>query len=215
MTDEQKYELYKQVIKWGGIAIICSVVLVLFKPSLSSLIDRAEEVKVTAGKDFELAIKAGINIAQAEVRRSGKVLSESDVTTIAEDAQKVDVEKLSEKTILWVDDNPTNNIHEINAFKQLGIDVISVGSGDEAVQIIKNQSVDVIVSDFKRANDPRYAGYGLLHELKNLGKHIPYVIYSVSTTPKYRADARKQGAVDQTSRAVELFSAVMSSLVNG
>jgi DNA-binding NtrC family response regulator len=80
---------------------------------------------------------------------------------------------------------------------------------------MSNNNVDVVISDFKRANDPRYAGYGLLDELKAMGKMIPYIIYSASTTPEYRADAKSRGAVDQTNRAAELFSAVISSLVSG
>lgn len=92
--------------------------------------------------------------------------------------------------------------------------MITVTNGDEAVDTIKNKNVDVIISDFKRANDPRYAGYGLLSELQNLQKQIPYIIYSGSTTDEYRDDARKQGAVDQTNRPLELFSAVITSLVN-
>jgi len=89
MIEEQKYGLYKQIIKWAGIAIICSIVLVLFQPSSTRLIDRAEEVKVTAGEDFAIAIKAGINIAQAEAKRSGAELSEAEVTRIAEEAKKL------------------------------------------------------------------------------------------------------------------------------
>jgi hypothetical protein len=118
MTNEQKHEFYKQLIKWIVIGVICIVALILFKPSLMGLIDRTKEVKVSKG-DIEVVIKAGINLAQAEAKRSGGALSDSEVSQIAKDANKIDIKYLHEKTILWVDDNPGNNTYEINAFRQL------------------------------------------------------------------------------------------------
>lgn len=214
MTSETKHQLYMQLVKWISITVVIVAVLVVFKPALMRLIDRTDEVQFKKG-DIEFVIKAGIELAQAEAKRSGEPLTEEEISNIAKDAQKTDISKIHEKTILWVDDIPSNNKYEINAFRQLGINVVTVANGQEALDFINVNTVDVIISDFKRPSDPRFAGYGLFDELKQKGKSIPYVIYSGGTNPQYRADSMSRGLVDQTNRAAELYSAVMSSLVNG
>ncbi len=214
MNSENKHQLYMQSIKWASIAVVVVVALIVFKPAFMRLIDRTKEVQFKKG-DVEVVIKAGIELAQAEAKRSGGPLTEGEISQIAEDVQKTNISKINEKTILWVDDIPSNNRNEINAFQQVGINVVTVPNGEDALAYINKNKTDVIISDFKRANDPRFAGYGLFDELKKQGKNIPYIIYSADTAPKYRADSKSRGLVDQTNRAVELFSAVMSSLVNG
>jgi hypothetical protein len=128
---EEKSEFYKHVIKWGSIVIISSVLLVLLGPSLVKLLDRTEELKVTVPGGGELVVKAVKDLAAAESKKIGRELSDPEAKAIAEQLQKVDVADLSQKTVLWIDDdNPTNNIDEIRAFNRLGINVIAVQSGD-------------------------------------------------------------------------------------
>jgi CheY-like chemotaxis protein len=214
MNSENKHQLNMHLIKWGFIAVVVVAVLIVFKPALMRFIDRTGEVQIKKG-DIEVVIKAGIELAKAEARRSGGPLTDEEISEIAEEANKTNISKIHEKTILWVDDTPSNNRYEIKAFQQIGINVVTVANGEEALNYITKNKVDVIISDFKRANDPRFAGYGLFDELKQQDKNIPYVIYSASSNPQYRADSKSRGLIDQTNRAVELFSAVMSSIVNG
>ncbi len=202
-------------IKWIVIGVVLISGMLIFKPALMSMIERTTDVQVStdAKGNISLKVKAALQIAEAENHRSGVPLTDIEVDKIAEETEKIEVQKLNQKLVLWVDDTPSNNKYEISAFRQLGISVQTITNGSEAIEKLRNENVSVVISDFKRPNDPRYGGYGLLDEMKSQGINVPFVIYSAETTPQYRADSISRGAVDQTNRASELYSAVLSSII--
>ncbi len=202
-------------IKWIVIGVVLISGMLIFKPALMSMIERTTDVQVStdAKGNISLKVKAALQIAEAENHRSGVPLTDIEVDKIAEETEKIEVQKLNQKLVLWVDDTPSNNKYEISAFRQLGISVQTITNGSEAIEKLRNENVSVVISDFKRPNDPRYGGYGLLDEMKSQGINVPFVIYSAETTPQYRSDSISRGAVDQTNRASELYSAVLSSII--
>jgi CheY-like chemotaxis protein len=114
-------------------------------------------------------------------------------------------------TILWVDDKPANNLHERKAIEALGVTFISVTSTEEALEMLKRQSFDAIISDMSRPSDEQ-AGYTLLDKLRASGDRTPYIIYAGSRNPEHREEARRRGAVGCTNRPDELFEMVLSAL---
>lgn len=66
--------------------------------------------------------------------------------------------RAGDAVILWVDDRPNGNRFERQSMEALGIRFVNVVSTDEALERLKNQSFDVIISDMKRPGDDR-AGY--------------------------------------------------------
>jgi CheY-like chemotaxis protein len=113
--------------------------------------------------------------------------------------------------ILWVDDRPNNNVHERQALEALGVTFVLATSTEEALDAIKRQSFDVIISDMGRPPDSQ-AGYTLLDRLRGNGDRTPFIIYAGSRAPEHRAEARRRGAIGCTNRPDELFEMTLSAL---
>lgn len=113
-----------------------------------------------------------------------------------------------------MDDKPSNNEHERQALEAVGVSFVLATSTDEALEKLKRQSFDAIISDMARPPDPQ-AGYTLLDKLRASGDRTPFVIYAGSRSPEHRAEARRRGAVGCTNRPDELFEMVLSALGRG
>jgi response regulator RpfG family c-di-GMP phosphodiesterase len=83
---------------------------------------------------------------------------------------------LKSARLLWVDDNPSNNIYERLVLNSFGISIDLAISTEEALYFAGRVKYDVILSDMRRGSNPR-AGTELLRSLK--GRHItsPIVFY--------------------------------------
>ncbi len=79
------------------------------------------------------------------------------------------------KTILFVDDELQTLRSIIELFMDTEYEVITANSGREALNILENKKVDVIVSDMKM---PKMNGYELLSQVKKRFPHIVRIILS-------------------------------------
>ena len=141
-----------------------------------------------------------------EVRAAGQV--------VAEIATPRMIRRAGRATVLWVDDRPNNNVHERQALEALGVTFVLATSTDEALEKLKHQSFDAIISDMGRPPDSQ-AGYTLLDTLRKSGDQTPFIIYAGSRAPEHRAEARRRGAVGCTNRPDELFEMVLRALGRG
>ncbi len=114
-------------------------------------------------------------------------------------------------TILWVDDNPTNNALEIAQLRDREIDVVQAASTDEAMAALnKNLRFDAIISDMARREHGEYrsqAGLVLLKALKRAGyEDVPFLVYS---SEKYATrngeEVRSERGAGATASPVELL----------
>jgi CheY-like chemotaxis protein len=78
--------------------------------------------------------------------------------------------------ILWVDDNPGNNIYERMMLKSLGIMVDVAVSTDEALLMLSMRDYDAVVSDMERHGNEK-AGLELLHGIEGQGLRTQTVFY--------------------------------------
>jgi len=115
------------------------------------------------------------------------------------------------KVVLWVDDHPDNNIYQRQALSEVGARVILAGTTTEGLSDIKGQHVDVVISDFERADDPR-AAYTLMAEIRKIRNPPPFIIFSASSTPQFAAEAKRKGALGETNETRELFALVSESV---
>lgn len=116
------------------------------------------------------------------------------------------------KTILWVDDEPSNNVYERKAFRALGFRVWNARSTEDALQFINDDNqVDVVISDISRPEGPM-AGYDLLESLRRLGVDAPFIIYSTSNTYEQKALAKQKGAFGSTTDAGRLTELVLNAV---
>lgn len=85
--------------------------------------------------------------------------------------------KKENKTILWVDDRPENNVYVRNILEGMGLEIITALSTEQALMWIKHNDVAIIISDMGRKEGPR-EGYVLLDKLRSEGINIPFLIFA-------------------------------------
>lgn len=193
-----------------------------FRSEIKKLISSLSEITLRGG-GFEAVVKrkqdeAGAALTAATV---SQIKDGNDIVTAnsaVKEAVRV-VEWINSKVIrhvenslvLWVDDNPSNNNYERQAFEALGVRFVISTSTEKALEQLSLQKFDAIISDMGRPPDSR-AGYTLLSKIRELGDETPYIIYAGSRSPEHVAEAKQRGAAGCTNKATELFQIVVSAL---
>lgn len=106
-----------------------------------------------------------------------------------------------QKRILAVDDEPSmRRLLEIS-LRQAGYEPISAGDGREALQIIKSQQVDLVVSDLHM---PGMNGLDLLKTIRADNEALPFIMVTAQGEIKTAVEAMKLGAADYILRPFDL-----------
>lgn len=208
------------VVAWP---LLVAFFIVRFGPALKGFFERMGELSLK-GPGFEASAKTkqtevAAALAAAETSKTSTTRSAPNASAAAREAAEIVSEvvtpnalrKTGRATLLWVDDRPDNNIYERQSIEALGARFVLATSTDEALEKIKAQHFDAIISDMGRPPDSR-AGYTLLDQLRASGNSTPFVIYAASNSPEYVAEAKRHGALGCTNRAGELLSYVISAL---
>jgi CheY-like chemotaxis protein len=226
-------KLIDAVTKLIGV-VMWPIVVVLafhyFAPSLQTFLRNLKEGTIEApGFKFigKSQAEATAAIASASVARldltnlspdASKALQAQISQSVAASAKAVDAlttvspQSTSQgKQILWVDDRPSNNAFEKQAFEKLGFTVTDVLSTTQALEAVKARNYDLIISDMGRPEGAR-AGYDLLTKLKEQKINTPFVIYSSANTQEMRAEAVRQGAFGSTNHPDELLHLAADAL---
>lgn len=135
------------------------------------------------------------------------------VNAVSNTTKKQKLEKWKNR-VLWVDDQPENNVYERQAFEAQGIEFTLALTTNDALEQIKANKFAAIISDMGRKEGAQ-EGYVLLEKLRAMGDKTPFVIYAGSNRPEHKRLARERGATGSTNRADELFQLVMGGISNG
>ena len=148
------------------------------------------------------------------------VTQTSDVEKTKETAERINqlvspnnFKQIPGASVLWVDDNPTNNTYEQQALEILGIQFTIAISTTEALNLLSHNTYDVIISDMGRPPD-KHAGYTLLKEIKDRQINTPFIIYAGSKSQEHIIEARNRGALGTTNNPQELFEMVVDAIKN-
>jgi DNA-binding NtrC family response regulator len=116
--------------------------------------------------------------------------------------------------VLWVDDNPENNVYERNALETLGVQFSLARSTEEARRLLASDPFQLVITDFARADDAR-GGYTLLEDVRKLSAAPPLIIYSGSSTSEFETQAKTRGAYGETNEPLKLFDMAISAIKRG
>lgn len=121
---------------------------------------------------------------------------------------KVETPRLQQKSILWVDDKPMNNVYESSVIKRLGASIVFARSTHEAIRFLERDRYDLVISDIHRDEDGKSnpsAGYELFETLSKMGMHCPFIFYTGSVARINKDRARGiYGAADVPGRLIDL-----------
>jgi len=148
----------------------------------------------------------------SDPRSLGSGLDQADKPTLIPLLpERVDPEKWKNR-VLWVDDNPVNNILLCDDFKKLNVAVTLARTTEQALTLLSQDRFGAIISDVRREDEPR-AGYDLLNTLRDRGDHTPYFSYAGRAgRPEHQAEATASGAQVSTGEPQKLFLMVMPIL---
>ena len=107
---------------------------------------------------------------------------------------------LKNLTILYIEDE--ENIRE-NIKKVLLLlckNVFDVSNAEDATMTLKNQRIDIIISDI---NLPKDNGIKFIQEVRKIDKTIPVILLSAFTDTKYLLEATKLKLVDYLTKPVD------------
>jgi len=114
---------------------------------------------------------------------------------------------MSARRILIVDNEASmRRILELS-LKAMGHVIVEAGDGVEALAIVEQQPVDLVLSDLRM---PRMDGIALLAELRERGIDVPVIVMTAYATIETAVAAMKLGAIDYIIRPFEMETVEMA-----
>lgn len=211
-----------QALVWPVIVVVLLIyfgdAIRTFLSELGRVTLRAGGVDVTATRQGEMKAAALVGAATA---RKGS--AETEEVTDAESAQDIAVglmrtvsadarERLTDVGVLWVDDEPANNVVEREALRALGVRVATSRSTDDAIAKLDADGYDLLITDMGRPGDDE-AGYTLLERLRETGHDVPGIVYTHRDMD--RETARSRGAFGVAADPPELFTLALQAVLDG
>lgn len=105
------------------------------------------------------------------------------------------------KTVLVVDDEPSQRQLFAESVRQLGFAVIEAGSGEEAVAIASRQSPDLVLLDVRL---PGISGLQALGQIREMRPELPVLLITAYADVREAVAAVKSGACDYLTKPVDL-----------
>lgn len=96
------------------------------------------------------------------------------------------------KRALIVDDTKNIRVLLSTCLEVNGYDCIAVNNGSAALEVLKNEEIDLIFLDIKM---PEISGTEVLKRIRELGLNTPVVIMTAFATVKNAVDCTRMGAV--------------------
>jgi len=113
------------------------------------------------------------------------------------------VKELMNKKILIVDDDPRNIFALKLTLKSRGYQIVSCTMAQEAIQILKENTVDIILMDMMM---PEMDGYEAVKIIRNTPgmSQIPVIAVTAQAMPEDRQKCLDAGAQDYVSKPIDV-----------
>lgn len=111
---------------------------------------------------------------------------------------KADLSTKKINSILWVDDNIESHSYIISSLEQIDITVYTVNTTIDALKMLTDKKIDVVITDSSRIEDnaiKKDAGLELIEKISLSGLKIPVIVFSsISVFKAQRNKAFELGA---------------------
>jgi CheY-like chemotaxis protein len=166
-------------------------------------------VQDNAAKQLENAQGAHLSVSPVQ--------TEAIVNVVSQATNPVTAQRIVGAKLLWVDDHPENNIYARRAMEAVGIQITLSQSTEDALEKLRSDTYNVIISDMGRQPpDPqapydKRAGYTLLDKLRDQHIFTPFIIYAGSSSPEHQAETKRHGGFGTTNNSQVLFQMVIDA----
>jgi CheY-like chemotaxis protein len=158
--------------------IFVLVLFILFyKPIRDELLPRLGSIKA-AGVEFsfvENSINAAIEFGEKSEKWDVKVPEKDKKAAL--NRAKHHLDTFRNTKILWVDDYPENNRNERRMLRQLKADIDIAKNSDEALEMLRCDIYDLVISDIARDDKDDLYGLQFLSELRKTDPDTPVIFY--------------------------------------
>jgi CheY-like chemotaxis protein len=116
--------------------------------------------------------------------------------------------------VLWIDDNPKNNVIERRYLRHWGISFDNVVSTQEAVEQLRNSSYDLVITDLSQYTvDERssLAGFNALQSVLTAAGP-PVIVYAGNNAMRLRDEVVRRGGIGSTKYREELYALIEKAL---
>ena len=103
------------------------------------------------------------------------------------------MKKMNKTTILVVDDEDISIKILKVMLEKLGYQVLAAESGEEALNVLGENSVDLVISDHHMSG---MTGLELLQHIKKMDAHLPFIMLTAYGSIEKAVEAMKAGAID-------------------
>jgi CheY-like chemotaxis protein len=213
-------------ILWPIIAVVFIVVLlVFFKPAIAAIIESAKSRKFTlkvGGQEItmEQASEQQHNLLKDVQNQVLELKNRIETHTQPQSKLEIPSSPQPERqnfSILWVDDNPSNNSYAVQQLSDTGITVDLALSTSDGINRFKQGQYTHIISDMGRREKKfmNYtAGLDLLKEIRSVNPSLPFIIFTTSENVRiYMAQATELGANLITSSWTEIVGYLLKKLI--
>ncbi len=104
-------------------------------------------------------------------------------------------------SILIIDDEKAQREVLTGYLKKKGFQIHSAENGEEGIKLVKDNSIDIIFSDFKM---PGISGLEVLEQVRKLNPEISFVIITAYGTVENAVKTMRLGAYDYITKPVDL-----------
>jgi len=147
--------------------------------------------------------------AKASIRKAAKDRGDEQIDVVERVIDGTRSVRLAR--LLWVDDNPDNNVYETVALEKLGLLITKAISTASGLFYLERLRFSLAVTDLGRPEGPE-VGIEFIRAVKRLHEHVPVIVYTTNAD-SVRERLIKEGAeavVDQPGDLVQTVLAVRS-----
>jgi len=112
-----------------------------------------------------------------------------------------DLSTANERTVLVVDDDRTGRETLAEAVSEMGYEVASAAAGPEALDILRQREIDIVLTDLKM---PGMDGLQLLTRAKRIRPDAFVILVTAFATVDTAVEAMKKGAYDYVMKPIDL-----------
>jgi CheY-like chemotaxis protein len=169
-------ELVRLIPTLLWIALVVVLVLVLRKPLREQLLPRLGGVKA-----FGVELTFLQETLEKAADKAPVDVSVEDRSQVMRRARRIR-EVLQGAHVLWVDENPLNNLPEQRSLQWLGIHVDTARNEDEAFTLLSTDRYDVVISEMEHGGVDNW-GSQFLAQLRKRGIYTWTVFYAFDFQP--------------------------------